>query len=129
MTIPFRQPVSQFPCPPTSLTIHHKGFALMPHQPTNRALYRKREKKKGPTRKVTFSVSEATIQGLDRIRTAFRRRYPQAAFPTMSAVLESVITKDLKRLSRPDQLAKEVADFEKRYPKHSTKPATIQEVQ
>lgn len=97
----------------------------MPHQPTNRALYRPRDKKKGPTRKVTFSVSDATIQGLDKIRTAFRRRWPEAAWPTLSATLEQLISKDLRRLSKPEVMAAEIADFERRYPRKITKPAEL----
>ena len=99
-------------------------MAQSPH--TRLALYRKRDKKKGPTRKVTFSVSDQTIQGLNDIRSKFHRRYPAAAFPTLSCVLEKVISKNLKHLHRPEILAAELADFERRYPK-GTKPAPTTE--
>ncbi len=38
--------------------------------------YRPRDKRRGKTVKQCFSVSEATIKGLDKIREAFHRRYP-----------------------------------------------------
>lgn len=45
-----------------------------------------------------------------------------ANYPTLSAVLEQVIAKDLARLdSKPEALAAEVNDFERRYPK-GTRP-------
>ena len=89
-------------------------------------LYRQRVKSGGRSVRRSFSITTATIEGLNKIRAAFHRRYPQAAFPTLSAVLESVIAKDLKRLNKPDHLAAEVRYFQRKYPKRTTKPAIIQ---
>lgn len=91
--------------------------------------YRSRDPRRGKTRKVSFSVSESTIEGLDKIRNAFRLKYPTAQFPTLSSVLEKVLTKNLELFERePGELAKAVQEFEKKYPQ-GTKPAPFTEVE
>jgi hypothetical protein len=91
----------------------------------NKLLYRRRDPKSGKSVRTTFTLAPSTMQGLDMIRKAFRRRWPEASFPTISAVLQQLISKDLKRLSRPEHLKAEVESFEKKYPR-GTKPAIIQ---
>jgi hypothetical protein len=89
------------------------------------SVFQKRSKQ-GKSPRLTFTVSDETIKNLDKVRSAFHRRYPLAAFPTLSAVLEKILAKDLAMFNRkPAELAKVVQEFEVKYPK-SNKPATIQ---
>jgi hypothetical protein len=92
----------------------------MQHQP--HARYRPRKKQGRAYHVKSFSVSDATIKGLDEIRAAFQRRFPQSAFPSLSCVLEQLISENLARLNRnPAALAVEVEQFEKKWPR-GTKP-------
>jgi hypothetical protein len=88
--------------------------------------YRQRDKK-NPTKIVSVNLSLKTIAGLDAIRAAFHRRYPEQKFPTLSGTLEQVLQKNIAYFERePEQLDCEVQDYENRYPV-GTQPSRLDE--
>ncbi|HWV46786.1 MAG TPA: hypothetical protein VN039_12350 [Nitrospira sp.] len=79
-------------------------------------IYRKRFS--GTAARTTFSLTQETLDGLKKIRTAFGMRYPKDRYPTLSLVLEQVLTKNLRELQEnPEFLADEIEEFERRYAK------------
>ena len=76
-------------------------------------IYRKRF---SGTSRATFSLTQETLDGLDKIRRAFGEKYPKDKYPTLSLVLEQVLEKNLRELQEnPDWLEAEVQEFQRRY--------------
>jgi hypothetical protein len=77
------------------------------------SIYRPRGSK---TVRKTLAMSVETQQGIKQLQAAFSHRFPKDQFPTLSAVLEIVIHKNLAELNaNPEWLAEEVKDFQRRY--------------
>lgn len=80
-------------------------------------LYRKRDKQRPTVKRTSISLNQSCLAGLESIRAAFHRKYPESAYPTLSAILNAVLESEVKGLEKnPKRLAAEVADFERRYP-------------
>lgn len=63
-----------------------------------------------------ISLSPSTVEGLHKIQDAFATRWPKDKYPTLSAVLESLLEKNLAEFEKnPAWLEAEVRDFERRY--------------
>lgn len=76
-------------------------------------IYRKRF---SGTSRATFSLTQDTLDGLEKIRHAFGKRYPKDKYPTLSLVLEEVLEKSLQELNdNPEWLAEEIKEFQRRY--------------
>lgn len=76
-------------------------------------IYRKRF---SGTSRATFSLTQDTLDGLEKIRHAFGKRYPKDQYPTLSLVLEEVLEKSLQELQdNPEWLAEEIRVFQQRY--------------
>ena len=77
-------------------------------------IYRKRFS--GTAARTTFSLTQETLDGLDKIRHAFGKRYPKDRYPTLSLVLEQILAKNLRELQgNPEWLADEIEEFQRRY--------------
>ncbi len=86
-------------------------------QPT---FYRKRDKQQPTVKRTSVSLNQSCLAGLESIRAAFHRKYPESAYPTLSAILNVVLESEVKGPEKnPKRLAAEVADFERRYPQPS----------
>lgn len=80
-----------------------------------RPIYRKRGE---PLQIMSFSVADRTRDGLEAIKLAFCEKYPADRYPTMSFVLDVVLSRAAKELDRnPEWLAAEVQEFRSRYQK------------
>ena len=79
------------------------------------SLYRKRG---AGTVRQSLSLSPETQAGLKKLKDAFAQRWPKDKYPTLSAVLEVVLAKNLTELkTNPEWLAEEIKDFQRRYTK------------
>lgn len=77
------------------------------------SLYRKRG---AGTVRQSLSLSPETQKGLKKIQDAFAVRWPKEKYPTLSAVLEVVLSRNLAELEAdPEWLAEEVKEFQRRY--------------
>jgi len=82
--------------------------------------YRKRDKKRPTVKRTSISLNQSCLAGLESIRVAFRRKYPESAYPTLSAILNVVLESEVRNLEKnPRRLEAEVAEFERRYPQPS----------
>lgn len=79
----------------------------------SKSIYRKRGSE---SVKVTASISTEAKAKLEAIQKAFAVRWPADTYPTLSAVLESILERHAKELeANPDWLDAEVAEFQRRY--------------
>lgn len=70
-----------------------------------RRMYRVRS---GGAAKTSISLSPQTVEGIHEIRRQFRHRYPKEAYPSLSAVLDSIIIDRLKDYDRHPEWLVEV---------------------
>lgn len=77
------------------------------------SFYRKRG---SGTVRTSLAMAVETQEGLNKIRAAYNTRFPRNQYPSLSAVLEVVIAKNLAELeANPEWLAEEIQDFQRRY--------------
>ena len=75
--------------------------------------YRKRS---FPSVRQSFTRQDQTLKGLKRIQEAFAVRFPTGQYPSLSAVLDAVLSREAAALdSDPAYLAESIQDFERRY--------------
>lgn len=70
-----------------------------------RRMYRVRS---GGAAKTSISLSPQTVEGIHEIRRQFQRRYPKEAYPSLSAVLDSILIDRLKDYDRHPEWLVEV---------------------
>lgn len=64
----------------------------------------------------SFVLHKSTSEGLKRIQKAFAARYPKDRYPSLSSVLDAVLSKEAQALdSDPAYLDESIRDFERRY--------------
>jgi len=93
--------------PSVSLTLTFIGVSM--------SLYRKYG---SGTVRQCVTLSPSTVEGLHKIQEAFATRWPKEKYPTLSAVLDQLLEKNLAEFEKnPEWLDAEVRDFERRYKK------------
>lgn len=69
-----------------------------------------------PTVRQTISLQPSTLEGIQKIQTAFAQKFPTGQYPSLSAVLDTVLSKEAQALDAdPEYLADSIRDFERRY--------------
>jgi hypothetical protein len=80
-------------------------------------LYRKRLRN-GRAIRTTLTFSAKTLAGLEALRTRFQSRWPEASYPSLSYVLETVLAKNLPLFdNNPVMLERALQEFRRKYPK------------
>ena len=80
-------------------------------------IFNRKQSPSGST-KTAVRLSNDTLEGLTRIKTLFRSRFPQESFPTLSACLDLALRRYLEEFGNNQvTLREEVAEFKARYEK------------